>query len=151
MSLRIVAFTVLIAGVMGIDPLLAQNGEVPSGTWVVISSEQNGKPFQFPPKGTLFTFADGKVTVGPKKAEGKALYTFKADPKKNPKEIDLVQEDEKRKVVLRGIYRVEKGRLVICIGVGSGSSEDKVVEGERPTEFKSGPNVQLVSFERSGK
>jgi uncharacterized protein (TIGR03067 family) len=151
MSLRIMAFTVLTAGVMATGPLLAQDGEVPSGTWVVVSSEQDGKPFKFPAKGTLYTFADGKVTVGPKKGEGKALYTFKADPKKNPKEIDLVQEDEKRKVVLRGIYQVEKGRLVICVGLASGSGEDKVVEGKRPTEFKSGPNVQLLTFEQSEK
>ena len=60
--------------------LPGQTGAVPSGTWAVVSSELNGKPFEFPAKGTLFTFADGKVTVGPKKGEGKVLYTFKADP-----------------------------------------------------------------------
>ena len=74
---------------------------MPSGTWAVVSSEEDGQPSKFPTKGTLYTFTDGKVTGGPKKAEGKVLYTFKADPKKNPKEIDLIQEDDKKKVVMR--------------------------------------------------
>ena len=88
----------------------------------------------------------------PKKGKGKVLYTFKANPKKNPKEIDFIQElPEKRKALMRGIYRMEKGRLVICIGLASGGSEDKVIEGERPTEFKSGPKVQLLTFEPGAK
>jgi uncharacterized protein (TIGR03067 family) len=151
MSLRIFAFTVLTAGVVAADRLPARKGEVPSGTWAVVSAEDDGKPSKFPAKGTLFTFTDGKVTTGPKKAEGKVLYAFKADPKRSPKEIDLVLADDKKKVVLRGIYQVEKGRLVICIGVASGGGEDKVVEGKRPTEFKSGPKVQLLTFEPGGQ
>ena len=91
------------------------------------------------------------MIVGRKKGECKVLYTFKADAKKTPKEIDLVMEDDKRKVVGHGIYKLEKGRLVICVGVASGSSEDKVLEGKRPVEFKSGPEVQLLTFEPGGK
>ena len=149
MWLRVIAFTVLASSALVADPL--PDGEVPSGTWAVVSSEQDGKPFEFPAKGMLFTFADGKVTVGPKKGEGKVLYTFKADPKKGPKEIDLLQQDDKRKILLRGIYRLEKGRLVICVGVASGEGGDKAVEGKRPTEFKSGPKTQLLTFEPGEK
>src|SRR5262245_58549430 len=149
MSLRIVAFTVLTAGVMATDLLLAQNGEVPRGTWVVISSEQDGKPFKFPPRGTLFTFADGKVTVGPKKQEGKLFGTFTADPKKDPKQIDLVQQVDKRKIILHGIYRLEKDRLILCVGTASGSGDAAVLEGKRPTEFKPGPNVQILTLQRA--
>jgi uncharacterized protein (TIGR03067 family) len=151
MSQRIFAITLLTVGVVAADPVPAQQGEVPSGTWAVVSSEEDGKPSKFPVKGTLFTFTDGKVTIGPKKAEGKVLYAFKANPKRSPKEIDLVLEDDKKKVVLRGIYQVEKGRLVISIGIASGGGEDKVVEGKRPTEFKSGPKVQLLTLEPGGQ
>jgi len=70
MSLRIVALTVLTAGVVATGPLPAQDGAVPSGTWAVVSSEEDGQPSKFPAKGTLYTFTDGKVTGGPKKAEG---------------------------------------------------------------------------------
>jgi uncharacterized protein (TIGR03067 family) len=78
------------------------------------------------------------------------VYTFKADPKADPMKIDLVQEVAGKKVLLRGIYKVEKGRLVICVGLATGRGEDKTVEGERPTEFKSDRNVQLLTFEPGG-
>jgi uncharacterized protein (TIGR03067 family) len=123
--------------------------EVLSGTWVVVAAEQDGKPFKFPPKGTRYTFAGGKVTVGAKKGEGKVVYTFRADPKKNPTEVDLFREEGGRKVTLRGIYRIEKDRLVLCLGVASPSGEDgKVIEGKRPAAFKSGPRIHMVTFER---
>jgi len=151
MSLRTFMLPALAAGIVAAGPSTPQGAGVPSGAWVVASSEQDGKPFEFPAKGTRYTFADGKVTVGPEAGTGKVVYTFRADSKKDPKEIDLVQEGGKRKVVLRGIYREEKGRLIICVGLASGSGDDTVVEGDRPTAFKSGPNAQLLTFEPSGK
>jgi uncharacterized protein (TIGR03067 family) len=123
---------------------------IPSGTWAVVSSEVAGKPSKLPPKGSLFTFVDGKVTVGPKKKEGKPFATFKADPKKNPKEIDFIRQVNKQKIIEHGIYRLEKDRLVICVGTASGSSDDAVLEGKRPTEFKPGPNNQVLTLKRSG-
>jgi uncharacterized protein (TIGR03067 family) len=122
----------------------------PSGTWSVVSSEQHGKPFKYPAKGTLFTFHEGKVLGGPKKAEGKLLYTFTTDSKKDPKQIDLLHEVENKQVRLRGIYRIEEDRLVICIGVASGAGDGKAVESERPSEFRSGPKVQLITFAPGG-
>jgi uncharacterized protein (TIGR03067 family) len=147
MGLCVVGFVVLTAGTVA-GPLPPKTGAALSGTWTVVSCEQDGKPFKYPAKGTLFTFEDGKVLAGPKK--DKVFYTFKADAKKDPKEIDLVREEGKGKVILRGIYRMEKGRLLICIGVASASGADDVIEGKRPTEFKSGPKVQLLTFESSG-
>jgi uncharacterized protein (TIGR03067 family) len=143
-----IAFLLPVAvglGTAGSSPGLA--GEPPNGTWAVVSSEQDGKPFAFPAKGTVYSFADGKVTIESKKGERKAAYTFTADPTKDPMEIDLVEEVRGRKVLLRGIYRVEKGRMVVCVGLATGSGEDKSVEGPRPTVFKSGRDVQLLTFE----
>jgi uncharacterized protein (TIGR03067 family) len=119
-----------------------------SGTWAVVSSDVGGRPFDHPPKGTLFTFAGGKVTVGPKRREGTLFATFKADPTRNPPEIDLVQEVGKRKVILHGIYRIEKGRLVLCVGTASGSGDPPVIEGKRPTEFRPGPEVLVLTPQR---
>jgi len=87
----------------------------------------------------------------PEKPEGKVLYTFKADPIKNPKQIDLVLEVDKKEVVLRGFYREAKDRRIICVGLASGNREVAVVEGQRPTGFKSGPQVQPLTFEQSGR
>ncbi len=47
---------------------------------------------------------------------------------------------------MRGIYRVENGRLVICVGVASGDGEDKAVEGKRSTALNPGPKAQLLMF-----
>src|SRR5262245_43109341 len=147
MGLYVVGFVVLSAGTAAASPP-RKGGDTPSGTWTVVSSEQDGKPLKYPPKGARYTFEDGKVLVGPKK--DKVYYTFKADAKKEPKEIDLLREEGKRKVILRGIYRMEKGRLLICVGVASASGPAEVIEGKRPTEFKSGPKIQLLTFEPGG-
>jgi len=122
----------------------------PEGTWTVVASEQDASLGQFP-KDTVWTFADGKLTVGPKKGRDGMAFTYAVtfDPAKDPKEVDLVEEVGDRKVVLRGIYRLEKDRLTICVGAAVGDA--KVTKGERPTEFKAGENVQLVTLEWSGK
>src|SRR5215467_15880152 len=147
MGLCVVGLVVLTVGTAA-DPLPPRSGEAPSGTWTVVSSEQDGKPLKYPAKGARYTFEDGKVLVGPRK--DKVYYTFKADAKKDPKEIDLVREEGKRKVILRGIYRMEKGRLLICVGAASASGEAEVLEGKRPTEFRSGPKIQLLILESGG-
>src|SRR5437588_3334223 len=92
------------------------------------------------------------VTAAPEKGEGKVLYRFKADPKKEPSAIDLSQDLGTRKVLVRGLYRLEKDRLVICIGEASSSGEEvKDLHSKRPTEFKSGPGIQLITVERPGR
>jgi uncharacterized protein (TIGR03067 family) len=148
MSLRIMAVILLATAAAVAGPPDSTKG-IPSGTWALVSSEVAGKPSNDPPKGSLFSFVDGKVTVGPKKQKGKLFATFKADPKKDPKEIDLVQKVGKQKIILHGIYRLEKDRLIICVGTASGSSDDAVLQGKRPTEFKPGPNIQALTFQRA--
>ena len=119
------------------------------GTWAVVSSEHD--PALGPlPKDLVWVFADGKVTTSPKKGGGlTVVYVAKIDPTKSPKEIDLTQEFGNRTVTLRGIYRVEKGRLTICLGVAAGDA--KVVESERPEEFEAHNNVQLLTLEPTEK
>src|SRR5262245_92825 len=76
------------------------------GMWIVVSSEKDGKAFDFPKKGTRLNFADGTVTVGTDKGKQQPLYSYSANAAKQPKEIDFVllsgdKTDEK--VILRGI------------------------------------------------
>jgi uncharacterized protein (TIGR03067 family) len=121
----------------------------PEGTWAVVSSEHDPALGQLP-KELVWVFADGKVTTSPKNRGGMTFtYAVKIDPTKNPKEIDLIGEAGDRKVILRGIYQVDKERLTICLGVAAG--DGKAVESERPKEFKADKNVQLLTLERRGK
>jgi uncharacterized protein (TIGR03067 family) len=126
-----------------------KDGKGLDGTWAVVSAEHDPALGQLP-KDAVWVIAGGKLTQSPQPGGGMALtYAVKLDPAKDPKEIDLAAEIGGRKVVLRGIYRVEKGRLTICLGVAAGDA--KVVESERPGEFKADKNVQLLTLERSGK
>jgi uncharacterized protein (TIGR03067 family) len=120
------------------------------GTWAVVSVEVDPALGQ-PPKDAVWVIAGGKLTERPKPGGGAVALTYavKLDPAKDPKEIDLVAEVGGRKVVLRGIYRVDKGRLTICLGVAAGDAA--VVESERPAEFKANKNVQLLTLERNEK
>lgn len=145
---RAIPFALLSLVVSVSETLSAPPAMELEGVWVVTSSEQDGKPFSAPSKGTRFTFADAKVTVNPKKGEGKVLYSFKTDPKLSPKAIDLTVDEGKKKITMRGIYRVEKDRLLLCIGVAIGGDGMKDAESKRPAEFKSGPKTQLMIFER---
>ena len=149
--MRAVCFTTLLVACgcgSAVAAPVPKGDKGPEGAWAVVLSEHDPDLGQLP-KDLVWVFADGKVTTGPKKGRMTATYAAKIDPTKSPKEIDLVEKIGDRKVILRGIYRVENGRLTICLGVAAGDAE--VVESERPVEFKAHKNVQLLTLERSGK
>ncbi|MGH7169083.1 MAG: TIGR03067 domain-containing protein [Gemmataceae bacterium] len=62
--------------------------------------------------------------------------TFKIDPSKKPKLIDLVREASGRKYLLRGIYKLEGDTLTVCIALGN---------LPRPKQFKT--TARAVSLE----
>jgi uncharacterized protein (TIGR03067 family) len=100
------------------------------GTWVAVSGEQDGKPV--PPeevkkmklvvKGNRYTFTAGEETE-----EG----TFKLDPAKKPKAVDVMPTTgrDKGKTVL-GIYEMEGDTHKSCFAPAG---------KERPTEFAGKP------------
>ena len=120
--------------------------EAPSGTWALVSSEEVPETGKLP-EGMLFAFEDGKFkswTENDKKKPQKAV--FHADPKKEPKEIDLIFENGDRKWIVPGIYRMTKSRLVLCFGAAKGDAPLNV--GTRPTEFKAGKDIELLTLDR---
>ena len=139
-----VLFGVMATAIVFLRPNEIQ--EAPSGTWVIVSSEDD-PDMPKTPEGTLWSFEDGKATTWTKDGNKKTwISEFKADPGKNPKEIDFIAEHNGRKWVVPGIYKLWKGRLIICSGSASGDLPLNV--GKRPTEFKSGKNIGLTELER---
>jgi hypothetical protein len=65
--------------------------------------------------------------------------TFKLDPAREPKEIDIIRADDHKG--MRGIYRLEGGRLTVCMGEP---------DDPRPTAFapRPGTRVMLVTLRR---
>jgi uncharacterized protein (TIGR03067 family) len=104
------------------------------GTWSFVSMEVQGvktsdkdfKKYTVVLEGDQYT-----VSAGDKIA---AQTTFRLDPTKKPKTIDLI--DIKNVRVIRGIYSLEADKLTIC---------DRGAEkGARPTEFATRPDSGLV-------
>ena len=65
----------------------------------------------------------------------------------DPKRIDLVEGAGGRAVALRGIYRLDGGRLTVCLGVAA-ARDGETVQSERPDAFEAAKDVQLLRLER---
>jgi uncharacterized protein (TIGR03067 family) len=103
------------------------------GQWRVVSSEISGKKIK---GGEGFLVIKGnkwRAPVG-------ATFTFKLDPTKKPKELDLLSS---KGGIWRGIYKIEGDSLTFCRSHGSA--------GERPKNFKGGEGVVLFVYKRAEK
>ncbi len=108
------------------------------GKWTVVSVERDGK--------ALANFKDGvrtmdgeKYTLAPK--TGAALMgTFKIDPGKKPKVMDMMPADGQYKgKTLLGIYELDGDTLKICFGEPG---------KDRPSEFTSTAGTVLAIHKR---
>jgi uncharacterized protein (TIGR03067 family) len=105
-----------------------------AGKWTVVSSTLDGKE-QDKSEDNSLTFDGDALTIHFKGKEHKA--TFKIDPEKKPKQIDVTPTDgDEKDKVLKGIYSLEKEDLKICIAHGEGK--------DRPTEFESKEDSQIL-------
>ena len=105
------------------------------GVWIATSMEINGNPA--PAKeveATRFTFKGQKLLYRNSKDGGKEDEgTFKVDPKKSPKQLDITSKDK----TLHGIYEVKGDELKICFENG-----DKAEN--RPKKFATNKEEELV-------
>ncbi|MBI1917379.1 MAG: TIGR03067 domain-containing protein [Planctomycetes bacterium] len=129
---------VLAAGLLAPVPKDDATKDKIEGTWVVVSATRNGKTND-EIKDDKVTFKDGKLTIKAKNKDETA--TYKVDPAKKPKEIDITHEGGK---TMQGIYVVEGDTLKVCF-----SKPDS----PRPTEFsaKEGSDCMLVVLKREKK
>jgi uncharacterized protein (TIGR03067 family) len=93
-----------------------------AGIWSVVSARKAGKDApENEIKNIRLVFSEDKITikVGEKPVEG----SFKIDPSKKPRQIDITLKDETGK----GIYQFKGDTLEICLSIPGQA---------RPTEFK---------------
>jgi RNA polymerase sigma factor (sigma-70 family) len=112
-----------------------KNPDRPEGKWTVVALTQSGKAAPEDEVRLVNMLLDfqqgGKLTMS---MPGKSKSgSFKADPSKNPKQIDLELEGEAKRAF--GIYRIEKDLLTLCI-----DDQGK----ERPTKFESTADSHYV-------
>jgi uncharacterized protein (TIGR03067 family) len=111
------------------------------GNWTVETVVKSGKPAPDDKDGGLDFTADGKAVL---RDHGKNIEgTYNSDPKKDPAELDITLEGGGMRVTLKGIFKVEKDKLTVCL----------TFEGERPKTFESpdGAPTVLVTLKRTKK
>ncbi len=144
------AMAILISGLLPRVPAGEQKDAVArdmkrlQGNWTLHSFVTNGKEvpaekiqhIKLTIKGDRYL-----VDFGKQKME----LTFKIDPTKRPKAIDLVNVKDNKKTVTLGIYAVSADTLKLCRGTETGQ--------ERPTEFaaKEGSGLALAVYKRVKK
>ena len=131
------------AGDPKVDPpkSAAADAEGIQGTWTAVSAEQDGKeaPAEAIKDFTLIVTAD-KLTFNPTGENRQSSY--KLDPSKTPKEIELTPLDGPAKgKPMKNIYRLDGDRLTLCLQNGDGAA---------PAEFatKADSGLRLLVLKR---
>ena len=115
------------------------------GTWKFVSLKTDG---QEAPKEVIekwrWVLRGKEITCGdPVHNETKS--SFRINPTKTPKTIDITGMDEKGKgKSLRGIYRLEGQRLTVCLPERKQAEEGR----KRPEDFDGGQGMSLFVLER---
>jgi uncharacterized protein (TIGR03067 family) len=136
--------------------------DLAQGTWVVVSVEADGKPFdkdqveQIKSCDLVITGNKVVVKIPPEQLKGKdfpATVSFKIDPMTKPKSVDIKVQQRDREYNYKGIYSLEGDKLTVCIGLGDPKGAGTGINSERPTEFttKENSNRMLGQFKRKVK
>ena len=107
------------------------------GAWTFVSAVKGGKKKDFDGEPIRIVFKAGKMTID--KGGDTKNGSYKIDPAKKPKQIDLVFGEAK---TAKGIYLFDGDTLKLCV--------QKEHDGERPTEFvsKEGTQHLLIVLKR---
>lgn len=108
------------------------------GEWVGEQAVAGGMTLPVPDGGIVFTFAaDGTLSVREGNRSKPDAGSYKADPKKDPSEIDLMPPPDKKEPMLQGIYKLDGDTLTLCFSrTGQGA--------ERPKKFESPEGSELI-------
>ena len=110
------------------------------GTWEVVEFTADGKLYpEEIPKEIKLTFKGEKMLISGPGGIGKREYSFKLDPSKKPKAIDVTPLDGPFKdKTVPAIYELSGDELKFCMP----NQETK----DRPTEFKASEGSKLGLF-----
>ena len=113
------------------------------GEWVPTKAVRGGKLDNAPPGTRMIFKADGKALFKDGNRDKIEEGAYKIDPKKKPAEIDIFPPATEKDVNVVGIYKFEKGKLILCLAMG----------GSRPKKFASpdGSQIMLITLERAKK
>lgn len=146
MKRTLYALLVAIAPLSGGDtPKVPADLEKLQGEWTMIGLEVREEAVPAEKlAGTTLVIKKDKYTTVVKKKEYPVTFTL--DPKPDPKHIDmLIPGDSGEPRLSKGIYKIEKDKLIIARGQAPG--------GDRPRNFVSSAadDVFVVTWERKPK
>jgi uncharacterized protein (TIGR03067 family) len=128
------AVLILVAmGAAGTPGAAAQKrAEHPKGTWrfAALESEEKGWEAPWPTIKTWRWVVGDKEIAGPDPVAGNSKASFKLNPKKSPKQIDITFPDGLGGgKTFQGIYKLDKGTLTVSL-----RNDVKAAQG-RPKDF----------------
>jgi uncharacterized protein (TIGR03067 family) len=136
--MRVWGVTLLVAGLLAGAQADDAKGEQEKlkGTWTLVAAERGGqKAEEDRIKDIKLTVAGDKITL--KTPNGDNVSTFKLDPAKKPKAIDIIPTDGPNKGKPRpGIYELDGDTLKLCYNAEP--------DQDRPTEFATKPGARQM-------
>lgn len=147
-GLTVVSMCAALASGAHADEALDRELKSLAGTWKFVSLKSDGDeaPAHVFEKWRVTFKGDEMITSGGDQPNESSRSRYKIVPSASPKTIDLESLDEKtRGKKLIGIYKLDAGRLSICIGEG----KEAAPQGRpRPTAFDGDADHTLFVLER---
>jgi len=153
MKIRIIVFlfTGLLVAADTPDDLAKKEREKFQGTWVVENAEGKAPAKVLEQmKGSKIIFSDNKIQIVPKGQDKRPASSYKLDPTKKPKEIDLIQKGPGgRTMISQAVYQLKGDELKIRSGIIQISKPkegetNKVLKSKRPARLDAKEGILLI-------